>query len=134
MADYAKIAQYVGSRVGKSFKSKCEFTDEMLNASTSSKTNSTGDTRNTLFYKGDKLIGEIHSDANNQYSVFATDHRQNVDYNFPNDNGRFTEISLDGCTIIDANEDGVLDKEDEITCNDLETMTIREFLAQFSKK
>ena len=80
MANYAKIAQYVGSMVGKSFKSKCEFTNEMLNASTSSKTNSIGNTRNTLFYKGEKLIGEIHSDNNYRYSVFATDHRQNINY------------------------------------------------------
>ena len=134
MTDYAKIAEYVGSMVGKSFKSKCEFTDEMLRLSTSSKSNNTNGTYNTLFYKNEKLIGEIHSDSNNQYSVFATDHRQNVNYNFPNDNGKFTEISFDGCTIVDANENGVLDGEDEISCKEEETMTLREFLTQFLKK
>ena len=134
MTDYTKIAQHVGSMVGKTFKSKCEFTDEMLNASTSTQTNRTGNTRNTLFYKNDKLIGEIHSDSTNQYSVFATDHRINANYNFPNDDGKFTEVSFDGYTIIDANENGILDKEDEISCNDLETMTLREFLTEYFKK
>ena len=134
MTDYGKIAQYVGSMVGNSFKSKSEFTDEMLNSSTSSKTNSTGDTRNTLFYKDGELIGEMHLDNNDKYSVFATDHREDINYNFPNENGRFTEISFDGCSITDANENGILDNEDEISCNDLGPMTLREFLTQYFKK